>query len=113
MYRGEDYQMQETETIATGASTRVGQCLPMSTVGRNASCRGGSRAQETQLPWHVNEYDSQAIQRWLMPLVQRHGISTIFTNDLFNYRVVTDKLQLGHRTANSIFGVGLDEAYMI
>lgn len=105
--------MQETETIATGASTRVGQCLPMSTVGRNASCRGGSRAQETQLPWHVNEYDSQAIQRWLMPLVQRHGISTIFTNDLFNYRVVTDKLQLGHRTANSIFGVGLDEAYMI
>jgi len=46
---------------------------------------------------YVNEHDPQAVQRWLTPLVQRHGISVIVTDDLFSYRVVTDKLQLGHQ----------------
>ena len=46
---------------------------------------------------YVNEYDPQAVQRWLTPLVQRHGISVIVTDDLFSYRVVVDKLQLGHQ----------------
>ncbi len=46
---------------------------------------------------YVNEYDPQAIQRWLKPLVQRHGVSVIVTDDLFSYRVVADKLQLGHQ----------------
>lgn len=46
---------------------------------------------------YVNEYDPQAVQRWLKPLVQRHGIGVIVTDDLFSYRVVADKLQIGHQ----------------
>jgi len=46
---------------------------------------------------YVNEYDPQAIIRWLRPLVQRHGISVIVTDDLFSYSVVAKKLQLGHQ----------------
>jgi len=46
---------------------------------------------------YVNEYDPQAMQRWLVPLVQRHGVSVIVTDDLFSYRVVAEKLGLGHQ----------------
>jgi transposase-like protein len=46
---------------------------------------------------YVNEYDPQAIRRWLAPLVQQHGISVIVTDDLFSYKVVAEKLQLGHQ----------------
>lgn len=46
---------------------------------------------------YVNEYDPQAIIRWLRPLVQQHGISVIVSDDLFSYRVVAQKLQLGHQ----------------
>lgn len=46
---------------------------------------------------YVNEYDPQAVRRWLAPLVQRHGITVIVTDDLFSYRVVAKKLQLGHQ----------------
>lgn|GEM_PF-1395495 len=46
---------------------------------------------------YVNEYDPLAVQRWLTPLIQRYGISVIVTDDLFSYRVVTDKLQLRHQ----------------
>jgi len=46
---------------------------------------------------YVSEYDPQAIRRWLAPLVQQHGISVIVTDDLFSYKVVAEKLQLGHQ----------------
>jgi len=46
---------------------------------------------------YVNEYDPQAVCRWLAPLVQQHGISVIVTDDLFSYKVVAEKLQLGHQ----------------
>lgn len=46
---------------------------------------------------YVNEYDPHAIQRWLEPLVQQHGITVIVTDDLFSYKVVAEKLQLGHQ----------------
>jgi transposase-like protein len=46
---------------------------------------------------YVNEYDPQAIRRWLEPLVQQHGITVIVTDDLFSYKVVADQLQLGHQ----------------
>ena len=46
---------------------------------------------------YVNEYDPQAIRRWLEPLVQQHGITVIVTDDLFSYKVVADKHQLGHQ----------------
>jgi transposase-like protein len=46
---------------------------------------------------YVNEYDPQAVQRWLKPLVQRHGISVIVTDDLFSYRAVAETLQLDHQ----------------
>ena len=46
---------------------------------------------------YVNEYDPQAIVRWLRPLVQRHGISVIVTDDLSSYKIVAEKLQLGHQ----------------
>ena len=46
---------------------------------------------------YVNEYDPQAIVRWLRPLVQRHGISVIVTDDLSSYKIVAEKLQLEHQ----------------
>ena len=46
---------------------------------------------------YVNEYDPQAIQRWLAPLVQQHGITVIVTDDLSSYKIVAKKLQLGHQ----------------
>ena len=46
---------------------------------------------------YINEHDPQAIRRWLEPLVQQHGISVIVTDDLFSYKVVAEKLQLGHQ----------------
>jgi hypothetical protein len=46
---------------------------------------------------YVNEHNPQAIQRWLAPLVQRHGISVIVSDDLFSYKVVTENLQLEHQ----------------
>lgn len=46
---------------------------------------------------YVNEYDPHAVVRWLRPLVQQHGISVIVTDDLTSYKVVTEKLQLGHQ----------------
>jgi transposase-like protein len=45
----------------------------------------------------VNEYDPQAVRRWLEPLVQRHGITVIVTDDLSSYKIVAEKLQLGHQ----------------
>lgn len=46
---------------------------------------------------YVNEHDPQAVRRWLTPLVQQHGITVIVTDDLFSYKVVAEKLQLGHQ----------------
>jgi len=46
---------------------------------------------------YINEYDPQAIRRWLEPLVHRHGITVIVTDDLSSYKTVAEKLQLGHQ----------------
>jgi len=46
---------------------------------------------------YVNEYDPQAVRRWLQPLVQQHGITVLVTDDLFSYRKVAEKLRLDHQ----------------
>jgi transposase-like protein len=46
---------------------------------------------------YLNEHDPQAVRRWLAPLVQRHGITVIVTDDLSAYKIVAEKLQLGHQ----------------
>lgn len=46
---------------------------------------------------YINEYDPQAVYRWLVPLVQQQGITVIVTDDLFSYKIVAEKLQLGHQ----------------
>lgn len=46
---------------------------------------------------YLNEQDPQALRRWLEPLVQRHGITVIVTDDLASYKIVAEKLQLGHQ----------------
>jgi transposase-like protein len=46
---------------------------------------------------YINEYDPQAVRRWLAPLVQRHGITVIVTDDLSTYKIIAEKLQLGHQ----------------
>ena len=46
---------------------------------------------------YVDEHDPQAVRRWLAPLVQQHGITVIVTDDLFSYKIVAEKLQLGHQ----------------
>jgi len=46
---------------------------------------------------YVNEYDPQAVRRWLEPLIQNQGITMLVTDDLFSYKIVAEKLQLGHQ----------------
>jgi hypothetical protein len=46
---------------------------------------------------YVDEHDPQAVRRWLEPLVQQHGVTVIVTDDLFSYKLVAEKLQLGHQ----------------
>jgi len=46
---------------------------------------------------YINEYDPQAVIRWLRPLVQQHQISVIVTDDLSSYKIVAEKMQLGHQ----------------
>ena len=46
---------------------------------------------------YVDEHDPQTVRRWLEPLVQRHGVTVIVTDDLFSYKIVAEKLQLGHQ----------------
>jgi transposase-like protein len=46
---------------------------------------------------YVDEANPQAVVRWLKPLVQQHGVSVIVTDDLSSYKVVAEKLQLGHQ----------------
>ena len=46
---------------------------------------------------YIHEYDPQAVRRWLEPLVQRHGITVIVSDDLSSYKLVAEKLQLGHQ----------------
>jgi len=46
---------------------------------------------------YIDEYDPQAVIRWLTPLVQRQGITVIVTDDLSSYKIVAEKLQLGHQ----------------
>lgn len=46
---------------------------------------------------YINEQDPQAVRRWLAPLVQQHGITVIVTDDLSSYKIVAEKLQLGHQ----------------
>lgn len=46
---------------------------------------------------YINESDPSAVRRWLEPLVQRHGITVLVTDDLFSYKIVAEKLQLGHQ----------------
>jgi hypothetical protein len=46
---------------------------------------------------YLNESDPQAVRHWLEPLVQRHGITVIVTDDLSSYKIVAEKLQLGHQ----------------
>ena len=46
---------------------------------------------------YVNEYDLHAVQHWLEELKQRLGVSVIVTDDLSTYRIVAQRLQLGHQ----------------
>lgn len=46
---------------------------------------------------YIDESDPQAVRRWLEPLVQRHGITVIVTDDLSSYKIVAEKLQLAHQ----------------
>jgi transposase-like protein len=46
---------------------------------------------------YVDEYDVQAVRRWLEPIVQRLGVSVIVTDDLALYRTVARQLNLEHQ----------------
>ena len=46
---------------------------------------------------YVDEYNPQAVRRWLEPLVQRLGVSVIVTDDLVHYKTVAEKLCLEHQ----------------
>jgi transposase-like protein len=46
---------------------------------------------------YVDEYNPQAVQRWLTPLVKRLGVSVLVTDDLVHYKAVAEKLELEHQ----------------
>jgi len=46
---------------------------------------------------YVDEYNPQAVRRWLEPLVKRLGVSVIVTDDLVHYKTVAKKLDLEHQ----------------
>lgn len=46
---------------------------------------------------YVNEYNPRAVEGWLRGLMQRLGVGIIVTDDLNVYRLVTERLQLGHQ----------------
>jgi transposase-like protein len=46
---------------------------------------------------YVDEYNPQAVRRFLEPLVQRLGVSVIVTDDLASFRRVTVKLGVEHQ----------------
>jgi len=45
----------------------------------------------------IDEKELPALERFLTDLKQRLGVSLIVTDDLFTYRVATERLQLGHQ----------------
>jgi hypothetical protein len=45
----------------------------------------------------VDEYNPQAVRRWLGPLVKQLGVSVIVTDDLGHYKTVADQLDLEHQ----------------
>lgn len=46
---------------------------------------------------YVDEYNPQAVRRWLEPLVKRLGVSVIVTDDLVRHKTVAEKLDLEHQ----------------
>jgi transposase-like protein len=46
---------------------------------------------------YVNEFNPQAVRRFLEPLVKRLGVSVIVTDDLVHYKRVAEKLELEHQ----------------
>jgi transposase-like protein len=46
---------------------------------------------------YVDEYNPDAVRRWLEPLVKRLGVSVIVTDDLLQYKTVAQKLDLEHQ----------------
>ncbi len=46
---------------------------------------------------YIDEYNPQAVRRFLEPLVQRLGVSVIVTDDLASFRSVTEKLGVEHQ----------------
>lgn len=46
---------------------------------------------------YVDEYNPQAVRRFLEPLIQRLGVSAIVTDDLASFRSVTEKLEAEHQ----------------
>jgi transposase-like protein len=46
---------------------------------------------------YVDEYNPQAVRRFLKPLVKRLGVSVIVTDDLVHYKTVADKLDVEHQ----------------
>ena len=46
---------------------------------------------------YIDEYNPQAVRRFLEPLVQRLGVSVVVTDDLASFRSVTQKLGVEHQ----------------
>jgi len=46
---------------------------------------------------YVDEYNPQAVRRFLEPLVKRLGVSVIVTDDLVHYKTVAKKLDVEHQ----------------
>jgi transposase-like protein len=46
---------------------------------------------------YIDEYNPQAVRRFLEPLVQRLGVSVIVTDDLASFRSVAEKLEVEHQ----------------
>lgn len=51
---------------------------------------------------YIDEYHPEAVRRFLLPLVQRLGVSVIVTDDLTTYRQVAEKLGLEHQVCQPV-----------
>jgi transposase-like protein len=46
---------------------------------------------------YVDEYNPQAVRRWLEPLVKQLGVSVIVTDDLVHYKTAFEKMDVEHQ----------------
>lgn len=59
-------------------------------------CHGGRRRPSASITTALDERDSEAVKRWLRPLVEAYGVEVVVSDALGSYRKVAHPLGLAH-----------------